>query len=123
MIIGRLSNHGDDSKISIPYVMQTSNVFERMQGLLGRAPLLPGQALLITSCSSIHTFFMRYPIDLAFITNNWQIKKLVHALKPFRLAWVPGTSMVLEMPAGAIDKFNLSEGITLFWEEKNDSWT
>ncbi|NIO63679.1 MAG: pilus assembly protein, partial [Gammaproteobacteria bacterium] len=61
--------------------------------------LLHDHALLITSCSSIHTFFMQYPIDLAFLNNNWQIKKLVHALKPFRIAWGPGTSMVLEMTA------------------------
>lgn len=118
MIIGKLSIKGDCDRTSIQNVMQTDSIFERMRGLLGRAPLLSDQALLITSCSSIHTFFMQYPIDLAFINNNWQIKKLIHALKPFRLAWSPGSSMVLEMPGGSIDKFNLKEGATLFWEEK-----
>jgi uncharacterized membrane protein (UPF0127 family) len=78
-----------------------------MRGLLGRAPLLPDQALLITSCSSIHTFFMQYPIDLAFINNKWQIKKLIPALKPFRMAWVSGTSMVVEMPVGTIEQIKL----------------
>ena len=96
-------------------------MFERMRGLLGRAPLVNGEALLITSCSSIHTFFMQYPIDLAFINNNWQIKKLVLELKPFKLAWAPGTSMVVEMPAGTINHLNLQEGLTLLWEEENAS--
>jgi len=101
--------------------MRTSNIFERMRGLLGHAPLLSNQALLITSCSSIHTFFMQYPIDLAFINNNWQIKKLMPALKPFRMAWVPGTSMVVEMPIGTIEQIKLEEGMTLRWEKKNAS--
>lgn len=118
MIIGKLSNQGDDNKKSIPHVMQTNNIFERMRGLLGRKPLSPDQALLITSCSSIHTFFMQYPIDLAFLNKDWQIKKIIHALKPFRLAWVPGASMVLEMPSGSIDKFNLKEKTILVWEDK-----
>ena len=120
MIIGKLSKQGDHDRTSIPHVMQTNSIFERMRGLLGRKPLSPDQALLITSCSSIHTFFMQYQIDLAFINKNWQIKKLIHALKPYRLAWAPGTSMVLEMPGGSIEKFNLKEDTTLVWEERND---
>ena len=97
--------------------MRTSNVFERMRGLLGRPPLLPDHALLITSCSSIHTFFMHYPIDLAFINSEWQIKKLFPALKPFRMVWAPGTSMALEMPMGTIKEIKLEKGVTLLWEE------
>jgi len=120
LIVGTLSNQGNHRSL-ISHVMRTSNIFERMRGLLGRAPLLPDQALLITSCSSIHTFFMQYPIDLAFINNKWQIKKLIPALKPFRMAWVSGTSMVVEMPVGTIEQIKLEEGITLLWEKKNAS--
>ena len=120
MIVGTLSNL-DNHRTLISHVMRTSNIFERMRGLLGRAPLLPDQALLITSCSSIHTFFMQYPIDLAFINKHWQIKKLIPALRPFRMVWVPSTSMVVEMPVGTIEQIKLEEGITLLWEKKNAS--
>jgi uncharacterized membrane protein (UPF0127 family) len=64
---------------------------------------------------------MQYPIDLAFINKHWQIKKLIPALRPFRMVWVPSTSMVVEMPVGTIEQIKLEEGITLLWEKKNAS--
>ncbi|NOG59741.1 MAG: DUF192 domain-containing protein [Proteobacteria bacterium] len=99
--------------------MRTSNMIERMQGLLGRPPLQPDQALLISPCSSVHTFFMTYAIDLAFINKNWKIKKLVSSLMPFRMAYSPGTTMVVEMPVGTIEQLKLETGMTLLWEEKD----
>ena len=101
--------------------MRTSSMLERMRGLLGRPPLSADQALLIMSCSSVHTWFMKYPIDLAFINKHWQIKKLVPELKPFKMAWAPGTSMVVEMPAGTIEQIKLETEMTLRWEENDAS--
>jgi hypothetical protein len=89
-----------------------------MRGLLGRPPLQVDQALLITSCSSVHTIGMTYPIDLAFLNKDWEIKKIVKSLVPWRMAWSFGSNMVLEMTPGTIKNLNLDIDVQLLWEEK-----
>ena len=98
--------------------MCTNNPIERMRGLLGKTPLQNDQALLITSCSSVHTIGMTYPIDLAFLDKHWKIRKIVKSLVPWRMAWSFGSNMVLEMSPGTIDKLNLNSNMQLIWKEK-----
>ena len=43
---------------------------DRLRGLLGKPPPAPGHALLITPCVSVHTAFMRYPIDIVFLNSR-----------------------------------------------------
>jgi uncharacterized membrane protein (UPF0127 family) len=74
---------------------------QRMAGLLTRAALAQGEALVIPGCGSIHTWFMRFPIDVVFLKSGRAVK-LIHALRPFRLAWAPGADAVVELPAGTI---------------------
>jgi len=98
--------------------MYTTSPLERMRGLLGRPPLQEDQALLITSCSSVHTIGMAYPLDLAFLDKNWEIKKIVRSLIPWRMACSFGSKIVLEMPSGTIEKLNLNTNMQLIWMEK-----
>lgn len=98
--------------------MRTSNPFERMRGLLGKPPLQEDQALLITSCSSVHTIGMTYPIDLVFLDKHWRIRKIVKSLAPCRMAWSLGSSMVLEMTSGTVEYLNLKTNMQLIWEKK-----
>ncbi len=117
MKVGSISRQ-DNQQCLLNNVMYTSNPFERMRGLLGRPPLQKDQALLITSCSSVHTIGMTYPIDLAFLNKDWQIKKIVKSLVPWHMAWSFGSSMVLEMPSGTIESLNLDTNMQLIWKEK-----
>lgn len=72
----------------------------RFLGLMGRAVLVPGAGLLLTPCSSVHTWFMRFPIDLVYLDAGWRVLHTVEALAPFRLGpYVRGTRHVLELPA------------------------
>ena len=98
--------------------MCTNNPIERMRGLLGKTPLQNDQALLITSCSFVHTIGMTYPIDLAFLDKHWKIRKIVKSLVPWRMAWSFGSNIVLEMSPGTIDKLNLNSDMQLIWKEK-----
>ena len=98
--------------------MCTTNPLEKMRGLLGRPQLEEDQALLITSCSSVHTIGMAYPIDLAFLDKGWEIKKIVKSLIPWRMVCSFGSNMVLEMPSGTIEKLNLNISMQLIWMEK-----
>jgi uncharacterized membrane protein (UPF0127 family) len=97
--------------------MKTGNPLERMRGLLGQSPLEKNQGLLITACPSVHTIGMQYPLDLIFLNKDWQIKKLVFSLKPYRMAWSLGASMVIEIRGGTLNELGLMPGTILLWEE------
>lgn len=116
MIHGKICRQ-DNHQVLLCDVMQTTRPLERMRGLLGREPLKNGQGLLITDCPSVHTFGMQYPIDLIFLNKDWQIKKLVSTLKPYRMAWAWGASMVIEMADGTLSGLGLEPGTTLYWEK------
>lgn len=61
--------------------------WKRAIGLAGRQGLDIGQGLLIPSCGAIHTFFMRFPIDVIFLDHGNRVVKVINGLKPWRLAW------------------------------------
>lgn len=92
------------------------SIWERMRGLIGRPPLRAGNALLITPCSSVHTFGMQYPLDLVFLNARGRAVKLVSNLRPRRIAGCLGAKHVLEMPAGSIEAFQIEPGQIFNWE-------
>lgn len=72
----------------------------RMQGLLGRHSLPSGEGLLLRPAPSIHTAFMRFPIDVVFLDADLRVVKLVQRLAPWRTASARRAKAVLELPAG-----------------------
>src|SRR5262245_42286139 len=86
----------------------------RMVGLLGRARLEAGTAMLIMPCDLIHTWFMRFAIDVLFIGHDGEVVRTYDALPPFRLAWGSRRACrTIELPAGARRKANLRVGSIL----------
>lgn len=83
---------------------------DRLRGLLGKPPPAPGHALLITPCASVHTAFMRYPIDIVFLNSRGGILKLVEALTPWRIAACWGARHTLELAAGEARRLGLEPG-------------
>ncbi len=83
---------------------------DRLRGLLGKPPPAPGHALLITPCASVHTAFMRYPIDVVFLNSRGGILKLVEALAPWRIAACWGARHTLELAAGEARRLGLVPG-------------
>ena len=73
----------------------------RNRGLLGRDGLAPGAGLLIVPCSSIHTFWMRFAIDVLFLSRDGRVRKIARAVPPWRIAFGLGSFAVLELPAHA----------------------
>src|SRR5919201_1464161 len=71
----------------------------RARGLLGRSELPPGEGLLLRPASSIHTFFMRFPIDAVFLDRELLVLKVVAELSPWRVAGARGAKSVLELAA------------------------
>jgi len=78
-------------------------LWKRLVGLLGREGLGEGEALVIRPCSGIHTFFMRFPIDVIFLDRDSRVRKVIRSMQPFRLSsLVFGAREVIELPSGTI---------------------
>jgi uncharacterized membrane protein (UPF0127 family) len=74
----------------------------RRRGLLGRDGLDEGAALIIAPSSAIHTFSMRFAIDVVFVARDGRVLKTYAAVGPRRIAFSLGAFAVIELPAGAI---------------------
>jgi len=77
--------------------------YARGKGLLGRSNLPMGEGLWIWRCTSIHTFFMRFAIDVVFVDENLIVKVIFQNVQPWRMtmpAWT--SSSVFELPAGTL---------------------
>jgi hypothetical protein len=72
----------------------------RNRGLLGRDSLPQGSALILAPCTSVHTWFMRFPIDVVFVTRSGEITKVCPAVGPWRFAVAWNSHAVVELPAG-----------------------
>lgn len=94
-----------------------SSPWSRFWGLVGRRELAPGHGLLIMPCSSIHMFFMRFPIDVIFLDRDNVVVKVVHGVKPWRMAMGGGGKNALELPAGTAVATGVSDGDQLEFGE------
>lgn len=87
------------------------NFWTRFVGLQFAPELPEGHGLLITPCNSVHMFFMRFPIDVVFLTREWVVTRLLPDLQPWRVSPVVFQAhMTLELPAGTIARHGLAEG-------------
>jgi hypothetical protein len=81
-----------------------------MRGLLGRDELEQGEGLLLRPASSIHTFFMRFPIDAVFLDRELAVVGIEDSITPWRAASQRGAKAVLELPAGESSRRGLAVG-------------
>jgi uncharacterized membrane protein (UPF0127 family) len=82
----------------------------RVKGLLGRSDLSPGDGLLIRPTWSIHTAFMRFPIDVVFVGSDLRVLAIRENVRPWRAVWRRGAHAALELPAGEARRRRLAEG-------------
>ena len=82
----------------------------RLIGLIGRRNLPAGSALMIPSCNQVHTFGMRFPIDVLFL-NEDNVMLAAESLRPWKISKrCPGASKVVELPAGTISQSGMKPG-------------
>jgi uncharacterized membrane protein (UPF0127 family) len=92
-------------------VVRADGFLSRLRGLLGRAGLEPGEALLLAPCSSIHTLGMRFSIDALFLDAEGNVLRAVPVLRPWRVPRpVKGATMVLELAAGTLGPGGMPSG-------------
>jgi uncharacterized membrane protein (UPF0127 family) len=84
--------------------------FARMRGLLGRRSLPSGEGILLRPAASVHTFFMRFAIDVVFLDDELRVVGIAAHLRPWRAAAQRGAKAVLELPAGECERRGLAVG-------------
>ena len=87
--------------------------WSRMRGLLGRASLAPGEAMLFRPAGSIHMFFMRFTIDAVFCDRDLVVLDVVPSLRPWRMASRRGAKVVIELAEGAAAELRPGDHLTL----------
>jgi uncharacterized membrane protein (UPF0127 family) len=89
----------------------------RLRGLLGRDGLRPGDGLILDPCSSVHTCFMRFSIDLVFVDRAGAVLRTIANVGPFR--FVSGgrrARQTIELPAGTLATVRVVPGDRLRME-------
>lgn len=89
---------------------------KRVKGLIGRSlqEFAQGGALWIVPCDGVHTFGMRFPIDVAYLDGQGRILRTYHHLAPYRLAALSfKAKSVLELPPGTLAQTNTDVGDVL----------
>jgi uncharacterized protein len=77
--------------------------FARVKGLLGRTALSRGEGLLLTPCKGVHTFFMKFSIDVVFLDRGNRVVAAIEHLQPQRMTKLLLSSVsALELPAGTV---------------------
>lgn len=88
----------------------------RLRGLMGRKLLPGGCCLVIHPCNSMHTCFMRFNIDVLFVSREGRVVRLLENMPPFRFSpIVRGGRYVIELPAGLISSSGTCIDDTVFF--------
>ena len=82
----------------------------RVKGLLGRRSLPSGEGILLRPASSIHTAFMRFPIDAVFLDRDMRVLRVAAHVRPWRAAGCRGARAVLELSAGESERRGVRPG-------------
>jgi uncharacterized membrane protein (UPF0127 family) len=90
---------------------------KRRTGLLKHSRLNPGEGLWIVPCESVHTFFMKFPIDLVYLDRSKKVRKVRNAVPAWRLSACLAAHSILELPAGTVERTRTEAGDQLIFED------
>lgn len=89
---------------------------KRRTGLLKHESLEPGQGLWISPCESVHSFGMKFAIDVVYLDRKKKVRKLYRNMTPWRLSACLTAHSVLELPVGVIETTGTQRGDQLVFE-------
>jgi uncharacterized protein len=105
----------DDGEVLCERCVVADTTFRRLRGLLGRRELSPGEGIVLRPGWSIHTAFLLFSIDVAFVDPDQIVLKVVNNLRPFRASFCRGARDVVELSAGEAERRGLKAGDRLTW--------
>ena len=115
MTPGRLCR---DGACVVPTVWRADRWWSRLRGLLARPPLAGEgrEALWLSPCNSVHTFWMRYPIDVLFLDRGGRVLGWREGLAPWRACLQAGAYAAIELRAGGLSRLGPVKGEVLQWQ-------
>src|SRR5438876_3094952 len=102
-----------DGEVVCERCLVADSPWPRMRGLLGRRGLESGEGLLLRPAGSVHTFFMRFPIDVVFLDREFEVVGVAPELRAWRTAGRRGAKAALELPAGEAARRGIKAGVRL----------
>jgi uncharacterized membrane protein (UPF0127 family) len=103
----------EDGAVVCEECVVADGMFTRMRGLLGRGSLASTEGILLRPASSVHTAFMRFPIDVVFVDRELVVLKVVPELPAWRAAACRGAKATFELAAGEAARRGLAPGTGL----------
>jgi len=97
-------------QVVVPDLEMAVDSATRKKGLLGRDGLSTGEGLVIAPTNAVHTFFMRFPIDILFVARDGEIVKICEAVRAWRMAAAFRAYAVIELAAGGAARAGLRVG-------------
>jgi uncharacterized membrane protein (UPF0127 family) len=85
----------------------------RNRGLLGRSALPVGAAMVLVPCRGVHTWFMRFPIDVIFVSRSGRVLRVRRAVAPFHLALGLFAFAAIELAAGSASATNVDDMLVI----------
>ena len=90
--------------------------FTRLRGMIGAPAPQSGEGLLLTPCSSVHMYGMRFPLDVALLDRAGKVIAVYPSLPPgSRTRWYRDAVHALELPAGTLGRSGTILGDVLVW--------
>lgn len=105
------AEHEKTGKTIADKLVVARTVFARMKGLLGRDSFVEGEGLLLRPCMGIHTFGMKFPIDVIFLDKDNRVVTTRENMAANRMSSVHFSATgVLELPAGTLTGLRIAVG-------------
>jgi uncharacterized protein len=118
---GTVSLVGADGSVKCERCVVADRMLPRMRGLLGKRGLESGEGLLIRPAPSVHTFFMRFPIDVVFLSRDGEVMKVAESVPAWRTRSCRRAYAVLELAAGEALRRGINVGSRL--DAAETQWT
>jgi uncharacterized membrane protein (UPF0127 family) len=103
----------EDGSVVCERCVVATSPLTRMRGLLGRSNLPHGEGIFLRPASSVHTAFMRFPIDVVFVDRDLVVLKVVPSLPAWRTSGCRGAKATFELAAGEAERRGVTTGTRL----------
>ncbi|RWZ58209.1 DUF192 domain-containing protein [Halobacillus fulvus] len=98
--------------VQIPHeIIEATSFSTRLKGYMFKRTPPINEGILFPKCRSIHMFFVNFPLDIVFLGEQNEVIRTYSSLPPWKTTGVvKHAKATLELPAGAIDRYNIREG-------------
>jgi uncharacterized membrane protein (UPF0127 family) len=82
----------------------------RFRGLMWMKELTTEEGILLRPCASVHTMFMRFPIDVVFCDGNLRVLSVAAVVPKWRMRSQRGAKVAIELAAGGAARGGVAVG-------------